>query len=148
MSYMRRRINLYALSLLTLVLASSCESTSGTGKWHPARFELAVDKAEGTAPDTVTFTGRLTGDIDALVMCHPDICFCPRVRSDADSAGTKLTAPLPTTCICYFRCDSLQSAKREYVRSYIYQSPGTYKAAMKLNCLNGTFGDTVVVSVR
>jgi hypothetical protein len=142
------QIIVLALVLLALLQGSSCESTSDSDRPHPARFELTMDKPEGTAPDTVTFTGKLYGDIDALVMCHPDFCFCPHESPGMYKASMELAGPLPETCICYSLCDSTLSAKRSYVETYIYQESGTYKASMKLNCANGTFSDTVVVHVQ
>ncbi len=139
------RIVVLGLFLLALLLGSSCDSTSDTDNWHPIRFELAADKVEGTAPDTVTFTGTLYGDIDALVMGTPDVCFCPH---ELQRSSLQLMGPQPEICICYYVSDSTQSAKRSYVETYIYEAPGTYKASMRLNCLNGVFSDTIVVFVQ
>ena len=150
MSCMHGRIITAVLLLLMLLQGSSCESTSDIGKRHPPSFELTADKSEGTVADTITFTGRLYGDIGALVMCYPtDCCFCAHETTMTNKTGPKLASPLPETCICYERCDSTQSAKRAYVRTHIYERPGTYKASMKLICRNGTFfSDTVVVGIR
>ncbi len=135
-----KRISVYVILLsmlpLLILLESSCESTTTIDKPHPARFELAVDKPEGTVPDTVAFTGRLYGDIDTLRMCCPDdYGFC---------AGD-----IPKGCIYInLPCDSTQGAKRVYTETYIYQVPGTYRAIMLLHCQNGSFIDSVAVRVQ
>ena len=133
----KAQIILAALCVLTLALGFSCDSTSGVDKPNPARFVLTADKSEGTAPDTVTFTGNLRGDIDTLMMCYPDpFYFCPGGYAKG--------------CIFYDTgCDSTQRARRSYIKTFIYQNPGTYRAVMRLHCRNHSFeDDTVIVQVR
>ena len=136
MKRMHGQAVIFPLLWLALVLAASCESTSDVEKPHPATFDLTVDKPVGTVPDTVTFTGRLSGDIDTLRMCYPtDFSFCAGVYA----GGCIFPSP---------PCDSTQSAKRTYAFTYIYQDAGTYKAMMLLHCKNGSFLDSVTVHVE
>lgn len=135
MKFKRNHMTLAMLLLLAPLLGPSCESTSSINKPQPAWLELRIEKSSGAAPDTITFVGILHGDIDTLRMsCPDDYSFCP--------------STYPKGCIIYWPpCDSTQSAKRTYVDTYIYQSPGTYEAIMVLHCCNGDFSDTLAVRV-
>ncbi len=155
-----RGIIVSTLCVLALMQVSSCRRESGAPPW----FELAADRYEITAPDTITFTGKLEGDISGLTTCYPnEFCFCPSVRrgafgsdqcfcGDAGTAGNEVqmrpASPFPAVCICFSLCDSTQIAKRLYVKKQVYRLPGTFKASMTLNCRNGAFSDTVLVTVR
>lgn len=125
------------LFCFSLLLGPSCESASDVHNPGPAQFELSVQHAGGAVPDTVTFEGRLYGDIEGLHMCVPDYSFCPGI----DAKGCVWYEPL---------CDSIQGARRSYVQTFIYQESGTYRAVMRLFCENDrwTFIDTVVVDVQ
>jgi hypothetical protein len=138
MKRVRTNIIIVTLSFLWLLFWLSCESTSDSGQTPSVWLELSIEHAGGTAPDTVTFKGTLYGDIDMLRMKYPnDVHFC---------SGTSTKE-----CIVYSPpCDTSQSAKRSYIKTYIYQHPGTYKAWMLLHCCNPgvNLRDTVVVQVE
>ena len=138
MKFIRSQMTHTVLLLLGLFLSSSCESTSETDEATPW-LELRIEKSSGAVPDTVTFVGTLHGDMNWLRVSVPDdLHFCP---------GT-----YPKGCIDYQPgCGSTQPAKRTYVETYIYQSPGTYQAKMLLHCCHGsssyTISDTIGVYV-
>jgi hypothetical protein len=139
MKRVRGNIIIVTLSYLSLLVALSCESTSNSDQTPVVRLELSVEHAGGTAPDTVTFDGTLYGDIDMLRISYPqEFSFCPG------------TSPKGVCIVYYPPCDTTQSAKRSYLKTFIYEQPGTYKASMLVHCCNRgvTLRDTVVVQVE
>jgi hypothetical protein len=113
---------------LAVIIGISCEDTSGIEKETSPWLKLEAELQDGIAPDTVTFTGTLKGDVDTLLICYPkEYSYC-------------IDWP-PKGCIWFAICDTLQKARRTYIWDFVFEEPGRHRAIMRLYCRNYPIDD-------
>ena len=111
------------VSFFAVIFGVSCEDTSGIEKRTSPWMKLEAELQDGIAPDTVTLTGTLKGDIDTLLICYPKEYSCC------------VDWP-PKGCIWFGACDTLHKARRTYICEFVFEEPGRHRAIMHLNCHN------------
>jgi Ca-activated chloride channel homolog len=103
---------------------------SGSGPLHTT---LSADVARGVAPLTVNFSGRLVGGTDN----NPDY-YC--VESTFEFGNGDAQSQIPD-CVEWTEEANI---RREYLASYVYQTPGMYQARFSLG---GTESELLTIVV-